>query len=284
MTKFGVSVAMLTPFEASGALDLPRLAAHATRMLHDGAQGVTLYGTTGEGASIGMAERAQGIDGLRAAGIAPDRITLGLYAPAVADAAAQIAQGLAAGIQCFLLPPPFYFRGAPEAGLLAWLQDLLAATDPRARFILYHIPQITGVPLPPTLVAELHRAAPERIRGLKDSSGSWESAQAFLEIPGPEILIGDERLLHRAVALGGAGAISGMANLYPARLARIVETAEEDRALSAEVDKIVATDVIPAIKTLQARATGDATWERLRPPLQPLAPEIRERLLAETSV
>ena len=57
MSPFGISVALLTPFTESGDIDLPRLAAHARDVMDKGAHGVTLFGTTGEGASISFKER-----------------------------------------------------------------------------------------------------------------------------------------------------------------------------------------------------------------------------------
>lgn len=279
--RFGVSVALLTPFDAAGAVDGPRLGAHAASLLARGLDGVTLYGTTGEGASIGRSERAAGIAALHAAGVPAARTVLGIAASAVADAAEQVREGHAAGIRAVLLPPPFYFGGAGEAGLFDWHAALLAAIPEDVQVILYHIPQVTGVRVPPALVGRLAAAFPGRIRAIKDSSGDWATARAFLDLGAVPVLVGDERLLHRAVGAGGAGAITGVANLHPERMARIVATAQEDAALSAEVDRIVAGPVIPGLKALVAAATGEPGWERVRPPLAPLTDAERAALMAE---
>lgn len=279
MDRFGISAALLTPFDGDGSIDLPRLAAHALRTMADGTDGVTLFGTTGEGASIAADERVAGIDALLAAGCPAARIVLGVCATSVGDAARQVAEGRARGIDDFLLLPPFYFKGVGDAGLFDWHMHLLAATDPGARFILYHIPQVSGVPLSVPLVGRLAAAAPGRLRAIKDSSGDWANAKALLELGALTVLVGDERLLHAAVALGAGGAITGMANLYPARMQRIVATAAEDSALSEEVSRIVSVPVIPALKAILASRTGDAGWDRLRPPLAPLDAAARETVL-----
>lgn len=280
MAEFGISVALLTPFTADGALDLPCMGAHAQGLLRDGADGITLFGTTGEGASVGMEERGVAIDALVAQGLPAGRLTLGICATSVANAAAQVRQGLAAGIRVFLVLPPFYFPNPDQDGLFDWHAALMAATDPAAQFILYHIPQVTGVALSPALVDRLRIAFPARVRAIKDSSADWDTAQSFLALDGLSVLVGDERLLHRAAALGGAGAISGVANLHPARLRHVLTSKTEDAALSREVDAIVAHPVIPALKALLADRTGDAAWARLRPPLHPLAAPERAALLA----
>ena len=271
MAHFGISVALLTPFTDAGAIDLPLLAAHANCVLGAGAHRVTLFGTTGEGASVAFAERGPAISALISSGIAPDRIFIGLCATSLGDTLAQVSQALAHGITHFLLLPPFYFPGPTDAGLFDWHAQLFAQADPRAQFILYHIPQITAVPLSFDLVMRLKTAFPDRVLAIKDSSGNLENGRRMLEHGGIPVMIGDERLLHKAVALGAVGSICGMANLHPARMRTLFETGQEDTALSREVDLIVARPVIPALKLIMAKTTGHAGWERMRAPLAPLA-------------
>lgn len=278
MEKFGISVAMLTPFEADGSLDATEFAAHALAVLEGGADGVTLFGTTGEGASLSAAERAEGLDAILRAGIPAAKITLAVYACALADAQAQIATGLAAGVTQFLVPPPFYFPAAEQDGLHAWYARLFETTDAAARIILYHIPQVTAVPLSADLVARLLAEFPGRVRAVKDSSCDWPTTESFLKIDGLPVLVGDERLLHRAAGMGGAGSITGCANLYPERLKRVFETGREDPALSAFISAIVAQPVVPALKAVQARASGNPVWENLRAPLLPLTGTQRDAL------
>ena len=279
MATFGVSTALLTPFAENGEIDAPRLGAHALSVLRNGADGVTLFGTTGEGASIGVAERAAGIEALLAAGVPAAKIVLGIAANSVADASRQVAEGLRYGVNDFLLLPPFYFKAPSDAGLFDWHMQLFRSSGEAARFILYHIPQVAGVGLTVDLVGRLVGAARERILAIKDSSGSWDNAQALLALGTVPVLVGDERILHRAVALGAAGAITGMANLYPERMKRIVETAEEDAALSAEVSRYVSVPVVAALKAVLAARSRDRGWERLRAPLSSLDEEARARVL-----
>ena len=130
---------------------------------------------------------------------------------------------------------------------------------------------MTGVALSPQLVGRLAARFPDQLLAVKDSSGSWGNATDLLSLDAIPVLVGDERLLHRAVAMGGAGAITGMANLYPDRMHRIFSTATEDAVLSAEVTRIVAQPVIPMMKALLAQQTGEPGWVRVRAPLEPLS-------------
>ncbi|HEX4883125.1 MAG TPA: hypothetical protein VFX05_03230, partial [Casimicrobiaceae bacterium] len=54
--RFGLSCATITPLARDGGVDDARLVAHLERCLADGCSSFTLFGTTGEGASIGRRE------------------------------------------------------------------------------------------------------------------------------------------------------------------------------------------------------------------------------------
>ena len=205
-------------------------------------------------------------------GVAADRMTLGLCASAISDVAIQVQQGTAFGITRFLLLPPFYFKDLDDNGLYDWHANLFDIAEPNAQFIFYHIPQITQVPLSYDLIMRLRGDFPDRVMALKDSAGQWDDTRAVLESGNIPVLVGDERLLHKAAALGGAGSICGMANLYPERLRALFETHVEDLGISAAVDLIVSHPVIPALKQAMVAMTGNPGWGHLRAPLRPLDP------------
>lgn len=259
------------------------LCEHANATLQGGVNGVTLFGTTGEGASIGFSERPAAIAALIDSGIKAKDITLGLCGSAVADVLEQVEQGIDFGITQFLLLPPFYFKGLDDAGLFEWHSKLFTSADPKAKFILYHIPQLTQVPLSIALVTRICTAFPERILAIKDSAGQWDNTRALLEYGGVPVLVGDERLLHKAAALGASGSICGVANLYPQRMRDLFNSQTEDVALSADVDLIVSMPVIPALKQIMMLATGDASWGNLRAPLQALDEADRAKIVVKFS-
>ena len=171
----------------------------------------------------------------------------------------------------FLLLPPFYFKGCEDQGLYDWHAQLFALADPRAKFILYHIPQVTQVPLSVELVLRLCADFPNRIMAIKDSAGQWDNTKSLLDAGTIPVLVGDERLLHKAAAMGGAGSICGLANLHPERMRKLFDTHAEDADLSSMVTLIVSVPVIPALKQVMVSMTGNASWANLRAPLQPLS-------------
>ncbi|MDW3225272.1 MAG: dihydrodipicolinate synthase family protein [Paracoccaceae bacterium] len=280
ISDFGISAALLTPFGDDGRINVPLFCAHAQDLLARGVNGITPFGTTGEGASIGMAERSDAISSLLASGIAPEKITLGIASCALDDAIAQVQQGIGFGVTAFLVLPPFYFKGIGDEGLFEWHQRLFAAVDDRARFVLYHIPQVSHVPLSIDLVLQLCAHFPQRIMAIKDSSGDWENTRALIETGRVPVLVGDERLLHKAAAFGAAGSICGMANLYPERMRRLFDSRSQDTSLSADVDAIVSVPVIPALKLVMVERSGSNDWRHLRAPLYPLKGDARAAVLA----
>lgn len=280
ISNFGISTALLTPFHDDGRINLALFCQHANHLLRNGPTGVTLFGTTGEGASIGLEERQTAIRAMLESGVAADQITLGLCASAISDVATQVRQGIALGITRFLLLPPFYFKDLNEDGLFDWHAQLFEVSESSARFILYHIPQITQVPLSFDLILRLREEFPNRVIALKDSAGKWDDTRAVLESGKIPVLVGDERLLQKAVGMGGAGSICGMANLYPARLHRLFENQEPDPGLSSDVDLIVSYPVIPALKQAMVVITGNPDWGHLRAPLRPLGPQGSAEIMA----
>ena len=126
MKPFGISAALLTPFTTGDEIDLPALTSHANGLLARGVQGVTLFGTTGEGASVSRAERGDALRAVLDAGVAPDCITLGTAAPALGDTVEQINAGVSMGVGAFLSCPPFTSRGAMMRGCLHGICSLPA--------------------------------------------------------------------------------------------------------------------------------------------------------------
>jgi 4-hydroxy-tetrahydrodipicolinate synthase len=279
-----MSCAISTPFDQRGDVDVPRLVAHAQSRLAAGCNSITLFGTTGEGASIGLSARGRIFEAMLAAGLKPRTQLLStIVASAIEDAADQACLALDADVRGFLLTPPFYFRGVGDEQAFAWFAQLFDRLGGRARdMFVYHLPGVTGMPLSIDLIGRLKRAFPGVIVGVKDSSGSWENTQALLEHHADlMILVGDERLLAQAVRLGGSGSICGISNIAPQILFNAANHGIDDARIKPLVDLIVAHPVLPAIKAVIAHQTGQPAWAAMRPPLTTLAPDLARVLCAK---
>ena len=194
----------------------------------------------------------------------------------------------AAGV---LMLPPFYYKGVSDEGLFdyfAHVIDKVASED--LRIYLYHIPQVTQVPITLALVERLLKRFPKNIAGAKDSSGNWDNTQALLENfarDGFDVFPASESLLSKALPLGAAGCISATVNLNPAGIRALYEgwNTKEGAQLQARADVIrkifQSPNMIPAMKRVAADFSGHRDWAIVRPPLTPLDDATASRLLHE---
>lgn len=278
--RFGLSCASITPFTAAGAVDDARLVAHLQRCLAEGCSSFTLFGTTGEGPSVDRRERERALHAVLAR-LPAAQALVGVMANAPRDAAEQAQPLLDAGGRGVLLAPPSYFKGVPDDALYAWFARAIEAMRNPRGVLLYHLPSVTAVPLPVALVGRLKAAFPGVVTGVKDSGGEWTYTEALLAAhPELHILVGDERLLARAIRHGGSGAINGFSNFCTPQLLPMVERGDEVPQVSALVTQLLAVPVTPAIKALVAHVAHDAEFRRCAPPLADL-PEASLRPLAE---
>ncbi|MEK1874142.1 MAG: dihydrodipicolinate synthase family protein [Rhizobium altiplani] len=278
--KFGLSVALATPFEISGEIAVDTMITQAKQSLAAGCSSVTLFGTTGEGSSIGTQERERILGAFLDAGIEPRKIVMGVLVDAAEDAAAQAGYALSRGVRNILLAPPSYFKNVSDDGLFKWFSAVFVILGDKARdIIVYNIPSVTMVPLTVSLIGRLRTAFPTVVTGVKDSSGDWPFTEALLKAHGDLIiLIGDERHLAKGVRLGGQGAISGMANFLPAEVKLMAEEGRDDARVEDFVAELLKYPVTPAVKVMVARQTSDDVWLAVRPPLISISGEGQERL------
>jgi 4-hydroxy-tetrahydrodipicolinate synthase len=287
----GVWCATLTPLDALGAPDAGVLSAHVKRLFAAGVDGIALFGTTGEGQSFSVAQRKSGLDALLAAGVPPERIVAGTGCAALADTIELTRHAIGAGCAGALVLPPFFFKDPSEEGVYESYARLIdGVADGRLRLYLYHIPQVTGVPIPHDVISRLVTTYPRALAGIKDSEGNLGHTRRLLErFRTLSVFVGHEPHLPAALAAGGAGTICGVANLYPRLVRRLHDHALTSGAKDelARVEAFVALlDRVPifaAFKALLAELTGDPTWEALCPPLVRMDGNARRAWLASVA-
>ncbi len=268
--------ATVTPVDDDGAVDDAALAEHLRWLMEGGINGVALFGTCGEGPSFSAAARLAATERLLRAGFDPGRLILGIGSASIAEMAGLARAAGELGLAATLATPPFFFRQVEEEGVFAAYARLVEQSGTGAPpLLLYHIPGVAGVPVPPALAARLLTAFPDRIAGIKDSGAEWPVTQALLEqVPAEKVLVGAEVHIADAVARGGRGTICGLGNVAPRVIARLVAGEPEARA---EIETIAAwfegRPFFSTVKALTARRTGHEGWRRMMPPLVPLTGE-----------
>src|SRR5664280_334754 len=182
-TLSGVIAAVATPIDESGAPDHKRAVKLARYLLDNGCDGLNVLGTTGEATSFSLDERKAVMSAYKAAGLPLDRLMVGTGAAAVSDAVALTRHAAEIGFAGVLVLPPFYYKGVPDDGLIAYIDTLMQATTAKPIPIyLYHFPAMSGLPWHVTLIKRLLESFPSRIVGLKDSSGDMAYARSAAAI------------------------------------------------------------------------------------------------------
>jgi 4-hydroxy-tetrahydrodipicolinate synthase len=201
----GVGVALVTLFKGNGDLDAAATAAHATRLVELGVRAVVVGGTTGEAASLSVAERDQALSAVRAAVDSAVPVIAGTGAPSARQAAELTTRARDGGADAVLVlsppqssdPLPYYTAVAEAAGDLPVLA--------------YHFPSVSPPGVPIDMIDKLP------VSGCKDSSGDAERLLATLETTELPLYTGSSALLTLAGLAGCAGAILALANVEPER-------------------------------------------------------------------
>lgn len=270
-TLRGVIAAIATAIDRNGEPDCARSVALAGFLLDNGCDGLNVLGTTGEATSLSLDQRRRVMKAYAAAGLPLDRMMVGTGAAATADAIALTRQAAELGFAGALVLPPFYYKGVPDDGLVAYIDAIVtASTAPPISIYLYHFPAQSGLPWHVGLIRRLLEEFGERIVGLKDSSGDMNYARAAAAVaPRLAVFPSTEAALLQARSGPFAGCISATANLNAdlcARAWRSGDTAALDEAVA--IRKLFdGKPLVPGVKALLAHIHGDAQWARVAPPL-----------------
>ena len=272
--------AVVTAFSEGGRdLQLDFIPQHLAYLEHRGADGVLTLGTNGEGVSLSMEERKDVIDA-----VLTHRGRLSIFAGTGCAALPETVElsryAIERGADAVLVVPPFYFKRIEPAGLIAYYGALLESLPAERKVILYNIPDVSGVEISDEVVDALVERFPERLLGIKDTSGDLERTRRFVKrYPQLAVYNGNDDNTAGAVEAGVAGAISAAANVFPDLVAWVFRTHEKggdmgeaQAELSAVKELIASYPSHSAIKHLLHQVAG-LPLTHVRPPLRELTGE-----------
>ena len=264
----GVIAAIATPVQEDGAPDLTRAVKLARFLLENGCDGLNVLGTTGEATSFSVAERLSVMNAYKENGLPLERLMVGTGAAATSDAIALTKAAQELGFGGALVLPPFYYKGVPDDGLVAYVDALVRAT--RIPIYLYNYPAMSGIQWHVALLERLLKAYSSRIAGLKDSSGDMTYARAAAALSSSfAVFPSTEAALLEARRGDFAGCISATANLNADLCAHAWRDGDAD-ALEAAVairKLFEGKPLVSGVKALLAHIHGDPALTRMKPPL-----------------
>lgn len=159
--------AMVTPFDADGALDISRAQELAQRLLENGSSGLVVCGTTGESPTLSHDEKLQMFRAVKesaASTRAPIIANVGSYNTAASVELAQEAANI--GVDALLAVVPYYNKPSQE-GLFQHFKTVAAATE--LPLVLYNLPGRTSRNMEASTVTRLSQIS--NVVGTKEASG-----------------------------------------------------------------------------------------------------------------
>ena len=235
-----VLVAMVTPFDAAGALDLNAAQALATHLVELGCDGLVVNGTTGESPTTTDAEKS---DLVRAVVDAVgDRATVvggaGTYDTAHSVHLARATEK--AGAHGLLVVTPYYSR-PPQSGLLAHFGAVADATG--LPVMLYDIPPRSVVAIEVDTLCRL--AEHPRIVAVKDAKGDLRAGAEVMARSGLAYYCGDDALNLPWLSVGAVGFASVIGHVVADRLRLMLDAYESGDVSGA---REVNTGLLPVLR------------------------------------
>lgn len=278
-TLRGVIAAVATIVDPNGAPDHARSLKLARYLLDNGCDGLNVLGTTGEATSFSRDERMGLMSAYRSNGLPLQRLMVGTGAAAVSDAVALTRHAAELGFAGALVLPPFYYKGVPDDGLVAYIDAIVRGTaDKPIPLYLYHFPAQSGLPWHNALIRRLLDAYGDRIVGLKDSSGDMAYAREAAQIsPTFDVFPSTEAALLEARSGVFAGCISATANCNADLCQRAWASGDAGASEQAVTIRNLfnGRPLVSGIKALLAHIHGDPALAAMKPPLA--APSAADR-------
>ncbi|MEV0681298.1 4-hydroxy-tetrahydrodipicolinate synthase [Actinosynnema sp. NPDC050436] len=281
-----VLTAMVTPFDASGAVDLDKAQHLAKHLVERGSDGLVVNGTTGESPTTTDAEKADLIRAVVEA--VGDRATVvsgaGTYDTAHSVHLSQQAE--AAGAHGLLLVTPYYSRPS-QAGVEAHFRAVADVVG--LPVMLYDIPPRTVVPIEVDTLLRL--AEHPRILAVKDAKGDLLAGSKVIAATDLAYYSGDDPLNLPWLSVGAVGFVSVISHLAGDRLRELLDAFEAGEVARATA---IHHDLLPLLRPFNRmpgvvytkaalRLRGvDAGEPRL--PLVPASTEDIEAITAELGV
>lgn len=246
-----VGVAMVTPFDDRGALDLEAAVRVARHLVGQGCDGLVLSGTTGESPTTDDAEKVALIEAVVEAVGERARITAGVGTNDTRHSARLAEQAAAAGADGLLVVTPYYSK-PPPAALHAHFRTVADATD--LPVMLYDIPGRTGLRIgTETLLAT---AEHPRVLAVKDATGDLFAGSDVRATGALAYYSGDDLLNLGWLTHGAVGVVSVVGHVAARTYADMVEALDKnDVATARELHE----RLLPAVRAMMTRTQGVLT-------------------------
>ncbi len=208
----GSGVAIVTPFDKNGNPDFDKLRQLVEFHIENKTDAIIVCGTTGESAAMPDEEHLSVVDCVVKAAKGRIPIIAGTGSNDTKHGIELSKKAEALGVDGLLMVTPYYNK-ATQKGLIRHYTMMAEAVN--VPIILYNVPSRTGVNITPETAYELSKI--ENIVAIKEASGNVSEILKISKLCGDNLYIysGDDDIVVPAMAAGGIGVISVVANVMP---------------------------------------------------------------------
>ncbi len=210
----GVIPAFYACYDAAGEISPEGVRALVKHLHGKGVKGLYVGGSSGECIYQSVAERKlvleQVMEAAKGTGLT---VIAHVACNNTKDSRELAAHAQSLGVDAIAAIPPIYFH-LPPHGIAGYWNDISAAA-PNTGFIIYNIPQLAGVALTGSLLAEMMKNP--RVVGVKNSSMPVQDIQMWKDQGGENFVVmnGPDEQFAGGLAMGATGGIGGTYAVMP---------------------------------------------------------------------
>lgn len=221
---YGTGVALVTPFSKDGSVDYNGLSNLVEHVIKGGLEYLVVLGTTGETATLTLAEQKQVLNHVKQVNDGRKPIVLGIGGNNTAAIIEAYQDFNLDGVSAILTASPYYNKPTQE-GIYQHYKAIAKAT--KMPVILYNVPGRTSSNMTAETTVRLAKDC-KNIIGIKEASGNMEQVMQILKNKPTDFFVtsGEDALALPITLLGGVGVISVVANAYPAKFSEMIRAAK----------------------------------------------------------
>ena len=276
----GVFSAALTPINENYSINLNSYLSHCKWLLKQNLTGLGIFGTTGEANSFNVEEKIQALEFLMDNNISPNFLIPGTGQCSINDTIKFTKKCSALKVKAVLVLPPFFYKNVSEVGVIDYYKRVIEQVeDNDLHYILYNIPQTSGVPITFGIIEKLLKLYPNNVVGMKDSSGDLDNMLKVTKFfTGFSLFSGSDSLALKVIQHGGAGAITATTNISGKLLSFIINNYKDEakidnfnklQLLQEKIRQTLFThEPVSALKAFMSVKFNKNEWNRVSPPLK----------------
>lgn len=228
----GTGVALVTPFDASGAIDFPALERVVHHCIDGGVDYLVALGTTGEAITLSPAEVRQVLDFILKINDGRLPVVAGPFGHNdTAGLVTRIKDFNFDGFAGILSSSPSYNKPTQEGIYQHYLEVANVAPLP---VIIYNVPGRTASTVTPETILRIAHAS-DRFAAVKDATADLVGAAKIVQGKPAhfQLLSGDDPTCLPLLSVGGTGVISVIGNLLPGPYSQMVQAARNGDFITA---------------------------------------------------